>query len=125
MPQLDIGIFFVEFFFNFFCFWLIYLLKAKKIFPSLNKSIKLRKYKIKKINNFLFLYFNNFNFLNNYLKNNKIIFESLTLKNLNVYFFKLKIIYFLILKNYNNSFLLKNNKFFNNFLNKQVIINKI
>jgi len=125
MPQLDIGIFFVEFFLNFFCFWLIYLLKAKKIFPSLNKSIKLRKYKIKKINNFLFLYFNNFNFLNNYLKNNKIIFESLTLKNLNVYFFKLKIIYFLILKNYNNSFLLKNNKFFNNFLNKQVIINKI
>jgi hypothetical protein len=125
MPQLDIGIFFVEFFLNFFCFWLIYLLKAKKIFPSLNKSIKLRKYKIKKINNFLFLYFNNFNFLNNYLKNNKIIFESLTLKNLNVYFLKLKIIYFLILKNYNNSFLLKNNKFFNNFLNKQVIINKI
>ena len=125
MPQLDIGIFFVEFVLNFFCFWFIYLLKVKKIFPSLNKSIKLRKYKIKKINNFLFLYFNNFNFLNNYLKNNKIIFESLTLKNLNVYFFKLKIIYFLILKNYNNSFLLKNNKFFNNFLNKQVIINKI
>ncbi len=125
MPQLDIGIFFVEFFLNFFCFWLIYLLKAKKIFPSLNKSIKLRKYKIKKINNFLFLYFNNFNFLNNYLKNNKIIFESLTLKNLNIYFLKLKIIYFLILKNYNNLFLLKNNKFFNNFLNKQVIINKI
>ena len=125
MPQLDIGIFFVEFVLNFFCFWLIYLLKAKKIFPSLNKSIKLRKYKIKKINNFLFLYFNNFNFLNNYLKNNKIIFESLTLKNLNIYFLKLKIIYFLILKNYNNLFLLKNNKFFNNFLNKQVIINKI
>lgn len=125
MPQLDIGIFFVEFFLNFFCFWLIYLLKAKKIFPSLNKSIKLRKYKIKKINNFLFLYFNNFNFLNDYLKNNKIIFESLTLKNLNVYFLKLKIIYFLILKNYNNSFLLKNNNFFNNFLNKQIIINKI
>lgn len=125
MPQLDIGIFFVEFVLNFFCFWLIYLLKAKKIFPSLNKSIKLRKYKIKKINNFLFLYFNNFNFLNNYLKNNKIIFESLTLKNLNIYFLKLKIIYFLILKNYNNLFLLKNNKFFNNFLNKQLIINKI
>lgn len=125
MPQLDIGIFFVEFVLNFFCFWLIYLLKAKKIFPSLNKSIKLRKYKIKKINNFLFLYFNNFNLLNNYLKNNKIIFESLTLNNLNNYFLKLKIIYFLILKNYNNLFLLKNNKFFNNFLNKQLIINKI
>lgn len=125
MPQLDIGIFFVEFFLNFFCFWLIYLLKAKKIFPSLNKSIKLRKYKIKKINNYLSLYFNNFNFLNSYLQNNKIIFESLTLKNLNIYFLKLKFIYFLILKNYNNSFLSKNSKIFTVFLNKQIFLNKI
>lgn len=125
MPQLDIGIFFVEFFLNFFFFWLIYLIKAKKIFPFLNRSIKLRKYKIKKINNFLNLYLNNFNFLNNYLKNNKIVLDSLFLKNLNIYFLKLNFIYFIILKNYNNFFLSKNNKLFSIFLNKQILINKI
>jgi hypothetical protein len=125
MPQLDIGIFFVEFFLNFFFFWLIYLIKAKKIFPFLNRSIKLRKYKIKKINNFLNLYLNNFNFLNNYLKNNKIILDSLFLKNLNIYFLKLNFIYFIVLKNYNNFFLNKNNKLFSIFLNKQILINKI
>lgn len=125
MPQLDIGIFFVEFFFNFFCFWLIYLIKAKKIFPLINKSIKLRKYKIKKINNSLNLYFNNLNTLNNFLKYNKNIFEFLTLKNLNFYFLKLKIVYFLILKNYNNFFLKNNSKLFSLFLNKQILINKI
>jgi|688.fasta_scaffold1015920_2 hypothetical protein len=125
MPQLDIGIFFVEFFFNFFCFWLIYLIKAKIIFPSINKSIKLRKYKIKKINNSLNLYFNNLNILNVYLQINKNIFEFLLIKNLFFYFLKLKIIYFLILKYYNNLFLKNNNKLFSNFLNKQILISKI
>lgn len=125
MPQLDIGIFFVEFFFNFFCFWLIYLIKAKIIFPSLNKSLKLRKYKIKKINSFLNLYFNNLNILNDYLKYNKNIFEFFFIKNLFFYFLKLKIIYFLILKFYNKLFLKKNSKLFFSFLNKQILINKI
>ena len=125
MPQLDIGIFFVEFFFNFFCFWLIYLIKAKKIFPSINKSIKLRKYKVKKINNSLNFYFNNLNILNNYLKSNKTIFEFFALKNFYFYFLKLKIIYFLILKNYNNLFFKNNNKLFSLFLNKQIFLNKI
>lgn len=125
MPQLDIGIFFIEFFLNFFFFWLIYLIKAKKIFPFLNRSIKLRKYKIKKINNFLNLYLNNFNFLNNYIKNNKIMLDSLFLKNINIYFIKLNFIYFLILKKYNNFFLSKNKKLFSIFLNKQILLNKI
>lgn len=125
MPQLDIGIYFVEFFLNFFFFWLIYLIKAKKIFPFLNRSIKLRKYKIKKINTFLNLYLNKFNFLNNYFKNNKILIDSFYLKNLNIFFTKLNLIYFIILKKYNYFFFSKNNKLFFTFLNKQILINKI
>lgn len=54
MPQLDIGIFFVEVFFNFLCFWFFYFFLLKSIFPKLNFSLKLRKSKIKQLTfNFL------------------------------------------------------------------------
>ena len=123
MPQLDIGIFFFEFFLNFLFFWLIYLIKAKKIFPFLNKSIKLRKYKIKKINNFLDLYLKNFNLLNNYLIKNKIILNFLFLKTFNIYFLKLNFLFFLIFKKYNFLFFFENNQIF--FIHNQILINKI
>jgi Plant ATP synthase F0. len=50
MPQLDIGIFFLEVFFNFLCFWFFYFFLLKTIFPKLNFSLKLRKSKIKQLN---------------------------------------------------------------------------
>lgn len=54
MPQLDIGIFFVEVFFNFLCFWFFYFFLLKSIFPKLNFSLKIRRSKIKQLNlNFL------------------------------------------------------------------------
>jgi hypothetical protein len=49
MPQLDIGIFFLEVFFNFLCFWFFYFFLLKTIFPKLNFSLKVRKSKIKQL----------------------------------------------------------------------------
>ena len=126
MPQLDIGIFFIEFFVNFFFFWIIYLIKAKKIFPFLNKSLKLKKFKIKKINNSINLNLFKFNFLNDYLKNKKNILNFCFLNKMNIYFFNLSLLYFFILKKYNNLFCSLNNKQISfSFLNKQILINKI
>ncbi len=125
MPQLDLGIFYIEFFLNFFCFWLIYILKAKKIFPFLNKTIKLRKYKIKELNIFLNIYIESFSNLNLCLENYKNIFNIFLLKKINFYFLKLKYIYILFLKNYYNFFIIKNNKIFYNFIYKQLFLNKI
>jgi len=50
MPQLDIGIFFLEVFFNFLCFWFFYFFLLKTIFPKINFSLKVRKSKIKQLN---------------------------------------------------------------------------
>lgn len=50
MPQLDIGIFFLEVLFNFLCFWFFYFFLLKTIFPKLNFSLKIRRSKIKKLN---------------------------------------------------------------------------
>lgn len=50
MPQLDVGIFFVEVFFNFLCFWFFYFFLLKTVFPKLNFSLKVRKNKIKQLN---------------------------------------------------------------------------
>jgi hypothetical protein len=49
MPQLDIGIFFLEVFFNFLCFWFFYFFLLKTIFPKLNFSLIVRKSKIKQL----------------------------------------------------------------------------
>jgi len=125
MPQLDLGIFYIEFFLNFFCFWLIYLLKAKKIFPFLNKTIKLRKYKIKELNILLNKYTENFLNLHISLENYKNIFNIYILKILNNYFLKLNNINILFLKNYYNYFYYINNKNFIIFVNKQLFLNKI
>lgn len=125
MPQLDLGIFYIEFFLNFFCFWLIYLLKAKKIFPFLNKTIKLRKYKIKELNILLNKYTENFLNLHISLENYKNIFNIFIIKIINNYFLKIKYINILFLKNNYIYFYNKNNINFNNFVNKQSILYKI
>ncbi len=125
MPQLDLGIFYIEFFLNFFCFWLIYIIKAKKIFPFLNKTIKLRKYKIKELNIFLNKYTENFLNLHLSLESYKNIFNIFIIKKISNYFLKLNIINILFFKNYYIFFYYKNYKNFNTFLNKQLLLNKI
>jgi len=101
------------------------LIKAKNIFPFLNKTIKLRKYKIKELNNFLNNYIFNFLNLNSILENYKNIFNIFIIKNLFIYFLKFYYIYIIIIKKFNNLFFLKNKNIFSIFLNKQLLLNKI
>ena len=71
MPQLDINIIFIEFFFGFLLFWSLYFYNNKFIFPEINRILKLRqlkifdlKYKIVYLQNIYFLYekINNFQY---------------------------------------------------------------
>lgn len=125
MPQLDIGIYYLEFFFNFFFFWFIYIIKAKKIFPFLNKTLKLRKYKIKELDIYLNFYINNFFSLNLTINNYKNIFNLIILKNLNFFFFKIYFSNILILKNFNYFFFIKNINNIEYFFKEQFFLNKV
>lgn len=125
MPQLDIGIYYLEFFFNFFFFWFIYIIKAKKIFPFLNKTLKLRKYKIKELDIYLNFYINNFFSLNLTINNYKNIFNLIILKNLNFFFLKIYFSNILILKNFNYFFFIKNINNIEYFFKEQFFLNKV
>lgn len=125
MPQLDLGIFYVEFFLNFIYFWLIYLFLSKNIFPFLNKSIKIRKYKIKKINIFLNFYGSNFSYLNLNLKNIKFFIDFFLFLNIKSLFSKLNFFIFLFFKHYNSIFIYNTNLVLKNKLNTFLFINKI
>lgn len=46
MPQLDINIVFIEFFFGFLLFWFLYFYNNKFIFPEINRTLKIRQIKI-------------------------------------------------------------------------------
>ena len=46
MPQLDINIIFIEFFFGFLLFWFLYFYNNKFIFPEINRTLKIRQIKI-------------------------------------------------------------------------------
>ncbi len=46
MPQLDITIIFIEFFFGFLLFWFLYFYNNKFIFPEINRIFKIRQVKI-------------------------------------------------------------------------------
>ena len=46
MPQLDINIVFIEFFFGFLLFWFLYFYNNKFIFPEINRILKIRQFKV-------------------------------------------------------------------------------
>ena len=125
MPQLDFGIFFIEFFLNFLCFWFIYIFKAKNIFPLLNKSIKLRKYKVKKIVIFLNSFSSKFNYLVIFFKNNENNLNTFYLQNLSSFLEKLDIFNLFVFKFYFSLFLNKNIKLVSNFLKVNLLLNEI
>ena len=68
MPQLDLGVLFSEFFLNSFFFWFIYLYNILLILPKINKILKLRMYKLKKISFDIVYYTENFIFFNKNIK---------------------------------------------------------
>ena len=97
MPQLDLGILFLELVLNFIFFWLIYIYYARYIFPLINKTIKLRKYKLKSIlkrlllleSNILFIIKLNLSILlnNNFLLNKFIILLKSKINNIKIIIF--------------------------------------
>ena len=56
MPQLDIGVLFLELVLNFMFFWSLYIYYGKFVLPIINKALKLRYYKLKKITTKLYLF---------------------------------------------------------------------
>lgn len=107
MPQLDVGIFFVEVFFNFLCFWFFYFFLLKTIFPKINFSLKIRKSKIKQLN---------LNFIK-FKKKIKFFFSFKLIENsfflLNIFSFKnmqKNILSLIIFKNFYFSFFFNKNK---------------
>ncbi len=77
MPQLDIGILVFELYLNFIFFWLLYIFLARWILPKIQKTLKLRKFKSKRL---IFKYYiiktkiNLFLYLIKYIFNNKNFF---------------------------------------------------
>lgn len=121
MPQLDLGIYFFEFFFNFIFFWSLYFFNAKFIFPIINKSIKLREYKLKKFD--LSIFKVNFNFLIDYTNLNKNLFSQFYLILLNTFLIKIKFLNNINLKFYYLKFnSIFSKKYFLNYLNKNFFI---
>lgn len=122
MPQLDLGIYFFEFFFNFIFFWGLYFFNGKFLFPLINKSIKLREYKLKKFD--LIIFKLNFNFLINYINLNKNLINQFNFYILNIFLIKIKFLNNIKLKFYYLKFnILFSKKIFLNFLNKNFFIN--
>ena len=115
MPQLDFSIFFLQLFFNFLIFWFIYFFNSYKIFPFLNKVIKLKKYKIKKILKEFLIFESNIIFLVNFFKiknnsNNILFFNFFNLSEFKIIFL-------------NNSYLLNLYKLiFLNIINSKKLI---
>jgi len=128
MPQLDLGISFLEFVVNAFCFWSLYIFKAKKVLPLLNKTLKLRKYKLKIIIEKMNSFENNFVFIKN---NDKIKKEDINLF-YNKLFEELKkkknLINLVFISKYYNLFINNNlninNNYLKNFIYKNNIIKK-
>ena len=97
MPQLDLGILFLELVLNFIFFWLIYIYYARYIFPLINKTIKLRKYKLKSIikrlllleSNILFIIKLNLSILlnNNFLLNKFVVLLKSKINNIKIIIF--------------------------------------
>jgi hypothetical protein len=122
MPQLDFGIFFVEIFFNFLFFWFLYFFFLRQIFPRLNKAIKLRRYKLKKLNSQFTIFQKNFIFLNVFLQEQKIYVNNFLF---NINFFSKLNIFYIISLNSIYSFLIKNNLNLLTLLTKYTISSNI
>lgn len=121
MPQLDVGIFFVEVFFNFLCFWFFYFFLLKSIFPKLNFSLKIRKSKIKQLNlNFLkFKKKVKFFFSFKLIQNSSFLLYIFSLNNLKKNYLSL-----LIVKNFYFTFFFdKNKNLIDNFLKDKLSVN--
>lgn len=69
MPQLDISIFFIDIFFGFFGFWILYVYNNKVVFPEIKRSLLLREAKILTFKLLFIDFFSFFKFWEEYLKN--------------------------------------------------------
>lgn len=69
MPQLDISIFFIDIFFGFFGFWILYVYNNKVVFPEIKRSLLLREAKILTFKLLFIDFFSFFKFWEEHLKN--------------------------------------------------------
>lgn len=117
MPQLDISIFFIDTFFGFFGFWILYIYNNKIVFPEIKRSLLLREAKILTFKLLFIDFFSFFKFWEEHLKNAINSIQNENILNLdksvnlfNVYFKQYGFILFLLL----NRSTIKHNFYINN-----------